>query len=321
MIWKTIARRLIILVPQLFVLTLVLFILAHFMPGDALTGLIDPNLQWEDIQRMREDLGLDQPWYIQYVRWMGNILQGDFGRSWRFRMPVTQLIGERLPNTLRLSGLTIVFIYMLAIPAGVIAAKNKDKLIDRGIIVYTFFARSLPTVVFSLINVFVFGFNLGWFPIFGSVAVGAIPGTIEHLLSRIHHLILPAATLALLSTIGLINVLRSEILDTENSDFVITARAKGVPSRVVYYRHILKNSCIPIITSFAGMLPFLIAGAIFIEMIFMYPGMGNLFITSINERDFAVVNALAILFGTASVVGILLSDVVMMIVDPRVRIK
>ena len=321
MIWKTIVRRLLILVPQLFVLTLVLFILAHFMPGDALTGLIDPNLMYEDIQRMREELGLNQPWHVQYVTWMGNIFQGDFGRSWRFRMPVTQVIGERLPNTLRLSGLTVLFIYMLAIPAGVIAAKNKDKLIDRGIIVYTFFALSLPTVVFSLINVFVFGFNLGWFPVMGSVAVGASPGTFEAFMSRLHHLILPATTLALLNTIWIINVLRSEILDTENADFVVTARSKGVPSRVVYYRHMLKNACIPIITSFAGMIPFLIGGAIFIEMIFMYPGMGNLFITSINERDFAVVNALAIMFGTASVVGILLSDVVMMIVDPRVRIK
>ena len=321
MIWKTIARRLVILVPQLFVLTVVLFVLAHFMPGDALTGLIDPNLQWEDIQRMREDLGLDRPWYVQYVTWMGNILQGDFGRSWRFRMPVTQVIGERLPNTLRLSGLTIVFMYMIAIPAGVIAARNKDKLIDRGIIFYTFFALSLPTVVFSLINLFIFGFNLGWFPVMGSVAVGATPGTFEAFLSRMHHLILPAATLALLATVGLINVLRSEILDTENADFVITARSKGVPSRVVYFKHILKNACIPIITSFAVILPFLIGGAIFIEMIFMYPGMGNLFITSINERDFAIVNAIALLMAAANVVGILLSDVIMMIVDPRVRIK
>jgi len=318
--WKTIVRRLILLVPMLFALSIVMFLLARAMPGDALTGLVDPNLGADDIARMREELGLNLPWYQQYWNWFTNLLRGDLGRSWRYRMPVTQVIGQRAANTIRLSFVTIIFTFLIAIPAGLIAGKYQDKLIDRGIIFYTFFAMAMPTVVFALINIFVFGFTFGWFPITGSVSVAASPG-LETFFSRIHHLILPALTGALLSTVGLINVLRSEVIEAESSDYVTLARSKGVPSRKVYSRHIFKNASLPVVTSVAVFLPFLIGGSIFIETVFAFPGIGRLFISSIVERDFAIVNGLILIFATVTIVGILLADVLMMIVDPRIRIK
>jgi len=319
--WKTIVRRFLILIPQLFVLSLIIFLLAQAMPGDALTGLVDPNMSAEDIAHLRQVHGLDRPWYEQYVDWMGNLLRGDLGRSWRYRMPVTDVISIRAANTFRLALVTIIFTFLLAIPAGVIAAKYQDKLVDRGIIFYTFFAMSMPTVILALINLVVFGFTLGWFPIQGSVAVEAVSGTFEYFLSRIQHLILPALTGALLSTTTIINLLRSEVIDCENSEYVITARAKGVPSRVVYSRHILKNASLPIVTSVAFIAPSLLTGAIFVERIFMFPGMGNLFITAILDRDFAIVNGLIIIFAIVTIASILLADVLMMLVDPRIRIE
>jgi len=319
--WKTIVRRFLILIPQLFVLSIIIFLLAQAMPGDALTGLVDPNMQAEDIAHLRYIHGLDRPWYERYVDWIGNLLRGDLGMSWRYRAPVVDIIAVRVPNTFRLALVTIIFTFLIAVPAGIIAAKNQDKLIDRGIIFYTFFSMSMPTVIFALINVFIFGFTLRWFPIQGSVAVEAVPGTFDYVLSRLHHVLLPAFTGALLSTTGIINLLRSEVIEAENSEYVITARSKGVPGRVVYGKHILKNASLPLVTSVAVFVPFLLMGSIFIEMIFSFPGMGRLFLTAILDRDFAVVNALIMIFSAITIIGILLADIVMMIVDPRIRIK
>jgi len=319
--WKTIIRRLIIMVPTLLALTIVVFLLGNAMPGDALTGLVDPDMGPEDMARLRAELGLDGPLHERYITWLGNLLQGDLGRSWRYRMPVTEIIGLRAANTFRLSLVTMLFTYLIAVPLGILAAKYQNTIIDRGIIIYTFFAMAMPTVIFALINLFLFGFTFGWFPLMGSVSVEAVPGSIGYTMSRLHHLILPALTGALLSTIGLINLLRSEVIDTENADYVTTARSKGVPTRVVYSRHILKNASLPIVTSIGFMIGGMLTGAIFIENIFMFPGMGNLFVGAIVERDFAVVNGLIIIFATATIVGILVSDILMMIVDPRIRIK
>ena len=319
--WKTIARRLLILIPQLVALSIVMFLLALAMPGDALTGLIDPNLGAEDFERMRIELGLDQPWYVRYVDWVTNLFRGDLGRSWRYRRPVTEVIASRAANTVRLSTVTVIFTFIIAIPAGLIAGKYQDRLVDKGIIFYTFFAMAMPTVIFALINIFIFGFGLGWFPITGSVNVAAPTGSLEYYLSRIHHLILPALTGALLSTIGIINLLRSEVIDNENADFVTLARSKGVPSRVVYSRHIFKNASLPVVTSVGWVIPFLLGGSIFIETIFAYPGMGRLFVTAILDRDFAIVNGLVLIIAAVTIVAILLADVLMMVVDPRIRIK
>ena len=319
--WKTIVRRLLILIPQLIALSLAVFIIAHFMPGDALSGFYDPDMRAEDIAHIREALGLDRPWPIRYAEWVRGLLQLDFGRSFLTHRPVLDVIGERATNTFRLSLVTTIFLYMIAIPLGMIAGRYREKFVDKAIIFYTFFALAMPTMLFAILNLWIFSFRLRWFPILGSVDPMLEAGTLAFHLSRFRHLILPALTGALLFTIGTINILRNQIIDNENSDYVTTARSKGVPNRVVYNRHILKNSSLPVVAGFGGAITGLLGGNIFIERVFAFPGMGQLFVNSIISRDFPVVNGLVLIYGVLIVTGVLLSDLFMMILDPRIRIK
>ena len=320
--WKTVVRRLLLLIPQLLALSLLVFFLASLMPGDAFGWMLfDPDLTHDDYLAMRYAMGLDRNLFVRYFEWLRNVLTGDLGRSLVHARPVVAVIGERAGNTFRLSFLSLIFIYIIAIPLGILAGRKKETFVDNAIIFYTFFALSMPTVIFAVINLWFFSFRLRWFPFIGSVDVRYIPGTLEFFLSRIRHLILPALTAALLGTVTIINFLRTMIIDCENSDFVTTARSKGVPERVIYRRHILKNASLPIVAGFGPAIAGLIGGNIFIEMIFSFPGMGGLFVSSILTRDWPVANGLILIFAVATVVGILLGDLFMMILDPRIRIR
>ena len=331
--WKTIVRRFLIMIPQLLVLSILIFILANLMPGDAIRGMVGPDTPPELIDHLREIHGLNDPWYIQYVRWMQNlIIHQDFGNSITFGRPVTDIVAGRMMNTVRLSALTTLFTYIIAIPLGLLAGRKNGKTVDKGIMLYIFIALSMPTVVLALVNLWLFGFgvdvsifgfafNTGIFPQTGSVDARAVAGTAEYFFSRMRHLILPAITLASISTTGIIYFLRSEIIDYENSDFVLTARSKGVPEKNIYKNHILRNAFLPIAGGMGGIIAGLFGGSIFLETIFSYPGMGDLFITSIVGRDFPVVNMLIVFYAVLSVVSMLLSDIIITIVDPRIRIK
>lgn len=317
--WKTILRRLLMMIPQLFILSIIAFFIAKMMPGDPFTGMIDPNIDPETIEKLRRAAGYYDPIHIQYFRWIGNIFQGDFGYSVFFKQPVLSIIMERLNNTIWLSLLTMVLTYLMALPMGMIAGRFQNSIADRIIGVYNFLTFSMPTFVFAILLLWLFGFSLGWFPTRGSIASG-VEG-IGVLMSRIHHMILPAMTLAILSTTGIVQYLRTGIIDAKGQDFVRTARAKGVPEKVVYNRHIFRNSILPIASFLGYELTGLISGSVFIESIFTYPGIGRLFIDSIGTRDYSVILALLLMFGFATLLGTLLSDIIMSIVDPRIRVK
>ena len=322
---KTIIRRFLILIPQLFILSVLIFILAQIMPGDAVRDRIPPEATFEQVQAMRDALGLNDPWTVQYGRWIAGIFtRGDFGTSHGISpgRPVTEVIGERMPNTVRLSLLTSVFLYSIAVPLGILAAKKKGKIADKSIMLYTFVALSMPTVVLSLFNILVFALNLGWFPGRGSADVMLVAdGGIALALNMLHHLVLPALTGALLGTVGVIYYLRSEIIDFESSDFVTTARSKGVPERKIYTRHILRNALLPVAGHFGIIVAGVFAGSIFIETVFSFSGMGELFFTAIMRRDFPVVNALVIFYAVLGVIAALITDIAITIIDPRIRIK
>lgn len=319
--WKIIARRITIMIPQIILLSIFVFLLAKAMPGDALSGLIDPNIDPKTIAEKRIQLGLNKPWYEQYWNWVINALQGDLGQSFRFKMPVTDLIGERMANTFWLSLATLVFTYLIAIPLGIISGRYNDTLADRMITGYTYLGFAAPLFIFALVMLWVFGFHLGWFPTSGSVAPGSTPGTAAYMASKLYHLLLPALSMALITTVTTVQMLRSEIIDTKFKDFIVTARAKGASESRIYNRHVLRNSLLPIAAFFGYELTGLIGGTVFIESIFSYPGMGQLFLSSISLRDFSVVTALVLLYGVASILGSLLSDLILGIVDPRIRIK
>ncbi len=319
--WKFILRRLLVMIPQLFVLSILVFALAKEMPGDALTGrAMDPSADPKLIEEQRERLGLNDPIPTQYVRWIKNVAQGDFGVSTIHKIQVTDLLGERLGNTITLSLAILILTYLIAIPLGVISGRWNNSWMDRIITLYNYLGYATPLFIFALIMLFVFGFQLALFPTGGSVDPQVTDGTFAYYMSKLNHLMLPAICGALIGTVSTVQYLRSEIIDTKIKDFVRTARAKGVPESRIYSKHILRNSFLPIAAFLGYEITGLIGGSIFLESIFSYPGLGQLFMQSITQRDFSVITSLVMLTGFATLLGTLLSDIILSIVDPRIRI-
>ncbi|MCG7335198.1 ABC transporter permease [Sporosarcina sp. ACRSM] len=315
-------RRSLMMIPQLLLLSIVIFVLAKAMPGDAVTGAFmgNPDASPEEMEKIRDKFGLDEPWYVQYGLWIGKAVQGDFGMSYVHQQPVTTLLGSRIANTVLLSFFTLVVTYLIAIPLGIIAGRWTDSWADKLIVTYNYFAFATPTFVFALLMLFLFSFVLGWFPTGGSVDIRVEEGTWDYVVSKAQHLVLPVLSGAILFTFGTIQYLRNDMIDTKLKDFVKLARAKGVPESKVYTRHILRNSLLPIAAFLGYEITGLIAGSVFIESIFSYPGIGQLFIQSISSRDFTVVTALVMISGAAAIVGTMLSDIILSMVDPRIRI-
>ena len=319
--WKTILRRVLLMLPQIFILSVLAFLIAKMMPGDPFTGLITPETDPNTIEALRVKSGFYDPLPVQYWNWISKAFRGDFGQSYTYKYEVTKLIGERIGNTVWLSLLTLILTYLIALPLGMIAGRFQNSWADKAIVVYTFITYSIPVFVFALVLLWLFGYTLGWFPTRGSVDSDVVAGTMGYYVNKFHHMILPAFTMAILSTTGTIQYLRTGVIDAKSQDYVRTARAKGVPENVVFNRHIFRNSILPIAAFLGYEFTGLIGGSVFIENIFSYPGMGNLFVTSITGRDYSVILALLLLFGTATLLGTLLSDIIMSIVDPRVRVQ
>lgn len=319
--WKTILRRVLLMLPQIFILSVLAFLIAKMMPGDPFTGLITPETDPNTIEALRVKSGFYDPLPVQYWNWISKAFRGDFGQSYTYKYEVTKLIGERIGNTVWLSLLTLILTYLIALPLGMIAGRYQNSWADKAIVVYTFITYSIPVFVFALVLLWLFGYTLGWFPTRGSVDSDVVSGTLAYYLNKFHHLILPAFTMAILSTTGTIQYLRTGVIDAKSQDYARTARAKGVPENVVFNRHIFRNSILPIAAFLGYEFTGLIGGSVFIENIFSYPGMGNLFVSSITGRDYSVILALLLLFGTATLLGTLLSDIIMSIVDPRVRVQ
>lgn len=320
---KFIIRRMLVMIPQLFLLSLIIFVLAKQMPGDAVTGAFmgNPNVTPEQMEKIREQYGLNDPWYVQYGDWVGKAVKGDLGQSYTHKQPVTSLLAGRVANTVTLSLFVLIVSYVVAIPLGIIAGRWTDSWADKLIVTYNYFSFATPLFVFALLMLFVFGFILGWFPTGGSVDIRIESGTFAQFMSKLHHLVLPGLSGALLATFGTIQYLRNDIIDTKLKDFVKTARSKGVPEGKVYTRHILRNSLLPIAAFLGYEITGLIGGSIFLETIFSYPGLGQLFIQSITGRDFTVVTAIVMISGTAVIIGTMLSDVILSAIDPRIRIE
>lgn len=317
--WKTILRRILLMIPELVILSVVIFLLAKLMPGDPFTGMVTPQTSPKAIEALRIKAGVYDPWYVQYWHWIVRMFHGDLGMSYQFKTPVGSLILSRMGNTIWLSLLTLILSYTLAIPLGLVAGRYENSKLDKVIMIYTFVAYAIPAFVFYMLGVWFFGYKLRLFPTSGSVSVDAI-GTLSYLLSRLDHMILPACLMALLSVTTVVQYLRSEVIDNKNQDYVKTARAKGVSEKQIFTRHIFRNSLLPIAAFLGYSITGLLGGSIFIEQIFNYPGMGLLFMNSILNRDYSVITALVLLYGTLTLVGSLLSDIILSLVDPRVRI-
>jgi peptide/nickel transport system permease protein len=322
--WKTVARRLLILIPQLLALSVLIFVLAEFLPGDALSGLIgdDPDITLERVEELRIIHGLDGPWYVRYGRWMRNISRGDFGVSMFFHMPVTQVVFSVMPNTIFLSLFTVILIYAISLPLGIIAGKYNGSWKERIISYYVFFGMALPTVVFAFLLIWALGAVAGWFPLSGTMSAQAVrDGGWTLFWNRIHHMLLPAMSIGLTGSVGITQFLRSEIQEAKVSDYVLTARSKGVPVHIIYNKHILRNSVLPICNGFGGIIMGLLSGTVIIERVFNFNGMGRLFLDSIGRRDYSVAFFLFMFYGVTGVLSVLISDIALTVFDPRIRIK
>ena len=295
--WKTVVRRILIMIPQLFILSILVFLIGKMMPGDPFTGLVgNPNIKASRIEELREKAGLNDPWPVQYKNWMGRILlHGDFGISYTYKIPVKDKIKLPAQNTLWLSLLTVILTYAIAVPLGIHAGRYNGSKFDKAVLIYNFITYAIPTFILGLLSLLLFGYRLRIFPTSGFVGLDAIGSGGRFIVSRIYHML-------------------------KSQDYVKTARSKGVPIDKVYSHHIFRNSLLPIAAFFGFTVTGLLAGSIFIETIFMYQGMGLLFIESIMSRDYSIINALTLLYGALALFGSLISDIVMIIIDPRIRI-
>ncbi len=318
---KYILRRLLGMIPMLLLISIVVFSLAMFMPGDPLSGEIDPtNTDPEYIEEMRERLGYNNPVHVQYWDWITNFLQGEFGKSTQYKVQVSELIQSRMLNTLFLGITSIIITYIFAFIMGMTAGRRPYTKLDHLIGAFNYFGLAVPNYIAGVVIIYFFSFKLGWIPFSGSHEIGLEPGTLEYWISRFHHVLAPALVLGALSTASYTQFLRNDIIESSRKDFVRTARAKGTSESKIYNSHILRNSVIPLITFLGFDIVTIVNGALITEAIFTYPGIGTLFLGSVQNRDYAVLMTLTMFFSLLVLLGNLVADILYGIVDPRIRL-
>ncbi|MCJ1765758.1 oligopeptide ABC transporter permease [Mammaliicoccus sciuri] len=314
-----IIRRLLLMVPLLFLISIVIFGLAKMQPGDTFTGQKLPNVSSKYYEEQREKLGLNDPLYKQYLTWGNKILHGELGDSIRYKRPVMDLVKERMPNTILLGVISLVITYLIAFPLGIVSGRKPYSLYDYSIQVLNYLMLAIPSFVAGVFAIYVFAFQLGWFPFSGSVEIGLEQGSLAYYISKLYHAILPGMILGLLSTASYIQFLRNDIIEVSRKDYIRTARSKGLSESKIYNKHILRNSIIPIVTFFGSDVLSVFGGAVITESIFSYPGIGKLLIESIGGKDYPLMMSLLLFFSFLGLLANLISDISYSLVDPRIK--
>jgi len=311
---RYILRRLLLAIPVLFGISLIVFLMMALIPGDPALAILGAYATPENVASLNAELGLDRPLPVQYLTWLGNLLTGDFGRSYSLNRPVLDEILERLGPTLLLAGTALVLATVLGLAAGVVAAVRQYGWPDRMLTLIVLVGISTPSFWLGLILVLLFAVELGWFPASGMVAIYGGGGPLDIL----HHLVLPAVTLALVATGVIARLTRASMLEVLRQDFIRTARAKGVAESRVIRRHAFGNALVIIVPIIGIQAGFVLGGAVYIETVFQWPGIGRMLVTAITTRDILLVQG-GVLVVAAAYVGInLLTDVVQHLLDPRI---
>jgi peptide/nickel transport system permease protein len=316
-------RRIAQAVPILFILSILLFFMVRAAPGGPLAAAErNPNITKEQIALLKEKLGLNQPLPIQYLKWIGNMLQGDLGDSIKFRRPVSEMIIERIPNTLTLVGISFLVTLLIALPVGIFSARKPYSAFDYFATSMTFIGQSVPVYWLGLALILLFYVAIKnpvtgqpLFPAGGMRTIGAQPSLVDFA----WHLVLPVVALSAGWSAWYSRFLRSSMLDVMHEDYIRTARAKGLQDRLVYYKHALSNAILPLITLVALDLPSLFAGALFVETIFAWPGMGRLFWDAARGRDYPVLLGVVMIDAIFIVGANILADLLYGLLDPRVK--
>lgn len=313
-------RRLLINVLVFFLITIAIFMLVHKAPGDPIAMLI-PADQLNSgsaafIAQKRHELGLDQSVVVQYGHWLGNAFHGNLGYSLLNGRPVTSLLAERIGPTIELMGVGLLLSLLIAFPLGMVAALKRNTAVDYGATVVSLGSVSIPVFFLSLIAIYVFTLKFQLLPSSG-ISDPTAPGPIDSL----RHLLLPAVILGFGNSGQFMRYVRSSMITELGADYVRTAEAKGAGPRRVVVRHAMRNSLIPVVTIVATNVPQLLAGAVVIEQVFAWPGMGQLAVSSVNQHDYSVIIGFALVIAILVLLSNLLADVLYTLVDPRVRLR
>lgn len=312
-----IMRRLLITVPTLLAVTILLYALLQFIPGDPLDAYAPPDMPITATQRiaLRHALGLDKPPVIRYLFWLRDTAQGNLGvRASNFQ-PVSDAIGNAIGPTLVLMGTGIALAILLGLVLGIISAARPGSFADIIFTVVAYLGISMPPFWVGLVGLYVFCLVLHWFPAGGF----ATPGQPFSLWDHLDHLILPAIILSIFNLAAVMRYTRSSLLEVLGQDYIRTAYAKGLTARVVLSRHALRNALLPIVTVIGAIIPSLLGGAVFIESVFSWPGMGQLYLEGVQARDYPLVMGITLIFATSVLLANLLTDIAYAVIDPRVR--
>ena len=315
-------RRLISLIPLLIGITLLVFLLMSLAPGDFLTPIkAQRDIPAEHIEELEKQFGLDKPWYFQYFLWLKSVATLDFGYSWTYKVKVTELLGQRILATFLLSLSALTFAWVIAIPLGVLAAIHKDSIFDRASAILAYTALSIPEFFLALVAIFIAA-RSGWFPIGGFTSIGhdfmSAPARFVDILK---HLALPTIVMGIGGIASIMRIMRANFLDEIRSEYVTTARAKGLAEGIVMFKHVLRNAINPLISAFGFALSGLLSGSLLVEIVMNYPGLGQLIYQSLLREDQFVVLAAIMMSCTLLVLGNLCADILLARSDPRIRLE
>lgn len=308
------ARRVVLSIPVLLGITFIVFALVSFAPGDAISLMLgSESVNVQNVERLRSELGLDQPWYIQYRDYMTGLLQGDLGQSITSGRSVSAQIAQRLPNTLLLTFSAMLLALLIALPVGIISAARRNRPEDYASMMFALVGVSMPSFWLGLVLIIIFGLELRWLPIRGI-------GSLENgLWDFVRHLILPAITLGTALAAILTRLTRNAILDVLSEDYIRTAKAKGLKPSPILFKHALRNALLPVVTTAGLQFGALLGGAVIIETIFSWPGMGLLTINAIRQRDLPVIQGAVLVFALCFMIVTLLTDMLYTLINPRIR--
>lgn len=318
-------KRLVYIIFVFFIISILMFAIYKALPGDPVKMMMGDNVKPEVYQQQYEtikaQLGLDEPVPVQYVKWITNMLTGDFGYSTEYRKPVVNVIGVPMRNTVMLNVFSMLIVFMIAVPLGIAQAVKKNGIFDKVVQVVTIVGYSVPSFVIALLAIYVFAIKIPIFPISGAKTAGFTGTGMAAVLDAAKHMVLPVLVMSVSGVGSIARYVRASMIEALRMDYIKTARSKGLKEKVVIYVHAFRNALIPIVTVTTSWLIGLFGGSVVIETIFLWDGLGKMMITGLNQRDFSVVLAMQMFYVILSLAGNVLMDIAYTLVDPRVRLE
>ncbi len=318
-------KRFVYIIFVFFIISILMFTIYKSLPGDPVRMMMGDNVKPEVYQQqydtIRAQLGLDEPLPVQYVKWITNMLTGDFGYSTEYRKPVKNVVGVPMRNTVMLNIFSMLLVFVISIPLGITQAVKKNSVFDKAVQVVTIVGYSVPSFVIALLAIYAFAIKIPLFPISGAKTAGFNGTGMAAALDVAKHMALPVLVMSVSGIGSITRYVRASMIDALRMDYIKTARSKGLKEKVVIYIHAFRNALIPIVTVTTWWLIGLFGGSIVIETIFLWDGLGKMMITGLNQRDFAVVLAMQMFYVILSLVGNVIMDIAYTLVDPRVRLE